>query len=114
MNNLFEPLNILIIGGVAGGATAAARARRVNANARITILEKGPAVSFANCGLPYHVVAKSLIERNCLSQRLNCFEIDFKLTFTRKPKHWRSTALPGQSLRSTIEQANRRRTHMIA
>ncbi len=55
MNNLFEPLNILIIGGVAGGATAAARARRVNANARITILEKGPAVSFANCGLPYHV-----------------------------------------------------------
>lgn len=50
-----KPLKIVIVGGVAGGATAAARARRANANAEITILEKGPAVSFANCGLPYHI-----------------------------------------------------------
>ncbi len=50
-----EKLRIVIVGGVAGGATAAARARRVNAQAEITILEKGPAVSFANCGLPYHL-----------------------------------------------------------
>lgn len=50
-----QRLRIVIIGGVAGGATAAARARRMNAGAEITILEKGPAVSFANCGLPYHV-----------------------------------------------------------
>ncbi|MCC6511883.1 MAG: FAD-dependent oxidoreductase [Pirellulaceae bacterium] len=50
-----EPLRIVIVGGVAGGATAAARARRCNATATITMLEKGPAVSFANCGLPYHV-----------------------------------------------------------
>ncbi len=50
-----ENLRIVIVGGVAGGATAAARARRVNAKAEITILEKGPAVSFANCGLPYHL-----------------------------------------------------------
>jgi NADPH-dependent 2,4-dienoyl-CoA reductase/sulfur reductase-like enzyme/rhodanese-related sulfurtransferase len=48
-------LRIVIVGGVAGGASAATRARRVDANAAITILEKGPAVSFANCGLPYHV-----------------------------------------------------------
>jgi NADPH-dependent 2,4-dienoyl-CoA reductase/sulfur reductase-like enzyme/rhodanese-related sulfurtransferase len=48
-------LRIVIIGGVAGGASAAARARRCNANAHITILEKGPVVSFANCGLPYHL-----------------------------------------------------------
>lgn len=48
-------LKIVIVGGVAGGATAAARARRCNANAQITILEKGPVVSFANCGLPYHI-----------------------------------------------------------
>lgn len=46
---------IVIIGGVAGGASAAARARRANASARITLIEKGPAVSFANCGLPYHL-----------------------------------------------------------
>ncbi len=50
-----QPLRIVIIGGVAGGASAAARARRVNARAKITIIERGPSVSFANCGLPYHV-----------------------------------------------------------
>ncbi len=44
---------ILIIGGVAGGATAAARARRVDESAEITIVERGPYVSYANCGLPY-------------------------------------------------------------
>ncbi len=48
-------MNLLIIGGVAGGATAAARARRLNPDARITVLETGPDVSFANCGLPYHI-----------------------------------------------------------
>jgi len=50
-----EEQKIVVVGGVAGGATAAARARRVNAQAEITILEKGSAVSFANCGLPYHL-----------------------------------------------------------
>jgi NADPH-dependent 2,4-dienoyl-CoA reductase/sulfur reductase-like enzyme/rhodanese-related sulfurtransferase len=44
---------VLIIGGVAGGATAAARARRISESAEITIVERGPYVSFANCGLPY-------------------------------------------------------------
>jgi NADPH-dependent 2,4-dienoyl-CoA reductase/sulfur reductase-like enzyme/rhodanese-related sulfurtransferase len=46
---------IVIIGGVAGGASAAARARRLSEDATITLIEKGPFVSFANCGLPYHV-----------------------------------------------------------
>jgi NADPH-dependent 2,4-dienoyl-CoA reductase/sulfur reductase-like enzyme/rhodanese-related sulfurtransferase len=46
---------IVIIGGVAGGASAAAKARRTNESAEITIFEKGPYVSFANCGLPYYV-----------------------------------------------------------
>ncbi len=44
---------LLIIGGVAGGATAAARARRVDEDAEITLLERGPYLSYANCGLPY-------------------------------------------------------------
>lgn len=48
-------MNILIIGGVAGGASAAARARRLSESACITIIERGPDVSFANCGLPYHI-----------------------------------------------------------
>lgn len=46
---------IVIIGGVAGGASAAARARRHSESANIIMLERGPDVSFANCGLPYHI-----------------------------------------------------------
>ncbi len=44
---------LVIVGGVAGGATAAARARRISETADITLLERGPYVSYANCGLPY-------------------------------------------------------------
>jgi NADPH-dependent 2,4-dienoyl-CoA reductase/sulfur reductase-like enzyme len=50
-----QPETIAIIGGVAGGASAAARARRHSETARIIVLERGPDVSFANCGLPYHI-----------------------------------------------------------
>ncbi|MDD4349482.1 MAG: FAD-dependent oxidoreductase [Opitutales bacterium] len=46
---------IVIVGAVAGGASAAARARRLNEHASVTLFEKGPDVSFANCGLPYHI-----------------------------------------------------------
>ncbi|MNM18604.1 Coenzyme A disulfide reductase [compost metagenome] len=46
---------ILIVGGVAGGASAAARARRVSEEAEIVMFERGEFVSFANCGLPYHI-----------------------------------------------------------
>ncbi len=46
---------IVIIGGVAGGASAAARARRLSESAEIILLERGPHISFANCGLPYHI-----------------------------------------------------------
>ena len=45
----------LIIGGVAGGATAAARIRRIDEQAEIVLLEKGPHISYANCGLPYYI-----------------------------------------------------------
>lgn len=46
---------LLVIGGVAAGASCAARARRLNENAHIVVIERGPDVSFANCGLPYFV-----------------------------------------------------------
>ena len=46
---------IIVIGGVAAGASAAAKARRNNENLEIVIYEKGPYVSFANCGLPYYI-----------------------------------------------------------
>lgn len=46
---------ILIIGGVAAGATAAAKVRRISSEVQITMLEAGPDISFANCGLPYYI-----------------------------------------------------------
>ena len=48
-------MKLLIVGGVAGGASAAARARRLSEDAEIVLFERGPEVSFANCGLPYYV-----------------------------------------------------------
>lgn len=45
----------IIIGGVAGGATAAARIRRADEKAEIILVEKGPHISYANCGLPYYI-----------------------------------------------------------
>ena len=50
-------MRILIVGGVAGGASAAARARRLSEDAEIIIFERGEHVSFANCGLPYYIGA---------------------------------------------------------
>ena len=48
-------MKAIIIGGVAGGATAAARLRRNSEEAGIVLVERGPYISFANCGLPYHI-----------------------------------------------------------
>lgn len=48
-------MKLVIVGGVAGGASAAARARRLSETAEIVLFERGPDVSFANCGLPYYV-----------------------------------------------------------
>ena len=48
-------MKVIIVGGVAGGMSAATRLRRLMEDAEITIFEKGPFVSFANCGLPYYV-----------------------------------------------------------
>lgn len=50
-----QPKRIVIIGGVAGGASAATRARRLSEEAEIVVLERGPSVSFANCGMPYYI-----------------------------------------------------------
>jgi NADPH-dependent 2,4-dienoyl-CoA reductase/sulfur reductase-like enzyme/rhodanese-related sulfurtransferase len=48
-------MRLLIVGGVAGGASAATRARRLSESAEIIVFERGPDVSFANCGLPYYI-----------------------------------------------------------
>jgi NADPH-dependent 2,4-dienoyl-CoA reductase/sulfur reductase-like enzyme len=46
---------VVIVGGVAGGASAAARLRRLDEQAEIIMLERGDYISYANCGLPYYI-----------------------------------------------------------
>jgi NADPH-dependent 2,4-dienoyl-CoA reductase/sulfur reductase-like enzyme len=55
MNTTTQPLRVVIVGGVAAGASCAARLRRLSESAHITLIERGPDVSFANCGLPYYI-----------------------------------------------------------
>lgn len=76
-------MKYLIIGGVAGGATAAARLRRLDENAEIVIFEKGKYVSFSNCGLPYYVGKKIPKLENLLlmtpEEFLNSYNIDVRV-----------------------------------
>ena len=58
MKTATQPNRIIIVGGVAGGASAAAKARRVDENAEIHVFERGPFISFANCGLPYYIAGE--------------------------------------------------------
>ena len=53
-----SPKKIIVVGGVAGGASAAAKARRVDEQAEIHVFERGPYISFANCGLPYFIAGE--------------------------------------------------------
>ncbi len=53
-----KPRRIVIVGGVAGGASAAAKARRADENAEIDVFERGPYISFASCGLPYFIAGE--------------------------------------------------------
>ncbi len=74
---------IVIVGGVAGGASAAARARRLSESAEIVLFERGPYVSFANCGLPYHIGGE-IEERDALLLQtpdsfLNRFNVDVRV-----------------------------------
>ena len=65
---------ILIIGGVAAGATAAAKARRTDEFAEIIMIEKGPYISFANCGLPYYVGGDIKTKEEILLQHPESFK----------------------------------------
>lgn len=62
------PRRLVIVGGVAGGASAAARARRLSEDAGIVVFERGPHVSFANCGLPYFVGGEIVEQDDLLLQ----------------------------------------------
>jgi NADPH-dependent 2,4-dienoyl-CoA reductase/sulfur reductase-like enzyme/rhodanese-related sulfurtransferase len=70
---------VIILGGVAGGASAAARLRRLNENIQIIIVERGPYVSFANCGLPYYVGQTIKERKSLLVQTEQLLETRFNL-----------------------------------
>jgi len=78
-----KPKRILIVGGVAGGASCAARARRLSETAEIIMFDRGEYVSFANCGLPYYVGNVIKKEENLLMATpelfLERFEIEVRL-----------------------------------
>ncbi|MGP6139292.1 MULTISPECIES: FAD-dependent oxidoreductase [unclassified Jeotgalibaca] len=70
---------ILIIGGVAGGATAATRLRRLNEEDEIILFEKGEYISFANCGLPYHIGGTIKERESLLLQTVEGMEQQYAL-----------------------------------
>ena len=81
-------MKAIIIGGVAGGATAAARLRRNSEAAQIVLVERGPYISFANCGLPFHVSGE-IAERSSLLVQTpeslkSRFELDVRPETDRK------------------------------
>ncbi len=79
MNPVSKPNRLVIIGGVAGGASAAARARRLSEECEIILLERGPHVSFANCGLPYFVGGEIPEEEDLLVQTPESLRSRFRL-----------------------------------
>jgi NADPH-dependent 2,4-dienoyl-CoA reductase/sulfur reductase-like enzyme len=72
-------MKVIIIGGVAGGASCAARLRRLDEKAEILVVERGPYVSFANCGLPYHVSGVIPKESSLLVANEQYFRANFAI-----------------------------------
>ncbi len=72
-------MKVIIVGGVAGGASCAARLRRLDEQAEILMVERGPYVSYANCGLPYHVGGKIEQESSLLVATENTFREQFAI-----------------------------------
>jgi len=70
-------MKVIIVGGVAGGASCAARLRRLDEHAEILLVERGPYVSFANCGLPYHIGGVIAEEESLLVANENVFRRQF-------------------------------------
>ena len=83
MRDEYTMEKVIIVGGVAGGASAAARLRRLREDLEITVFERGPFVSFANCGLPYYIgqVIKEERRLKLMTPKrfLDRFNIDIKI-----------------------------------
>ena len=72
-------MKVIIVGGVAGGASCAARLRRLDEKAEILLVERGPYVSYANCGLPYHVGGSIENEADLLVATEQMFKVIFAM-----------------------------------
>lgn len=72
-------MKVIIVGGVAGGASCAARLRRMDEKAEILMVERGPYVSYANCGLPYHVGGSIEHESSLLVATEKTFRVQFAI-----------------------------------
>ncbi len=72
-------MKVIIVGGVAGGASCAARLRRLDETAEIIMVERGPYVSYANCGLPYHIGGVIEKESSLLVASENTFRNQFAI-----------------------------------
>lgn len=75
---------VLIVGGVAGGASCAARLRRLDESVEILMFDRGPYVSFANCGLPYYVGNVIADESRLLVASREMFHERFNITSVRQ------------------------------
>jgi len=104
------PVRILIVGGVAGGASAATRARRMNEQAEIILFEKDDDVSFANCGLPYYIGqeiqdrSKLLVATPELFKRRFRIEVRTRSEVTRIDRAAKSITVLNRDLGETHEQ----------
>lgn len=87
-------MKIIIVGGVAGGMSAATRLRRLKEDAEIIIFEKGPFVSFANCGLPYYVSGEIANREDLLVQTPESLKARFRLDV--RPFHEVTAISPDQ------------------
>lgn len=74
-----ESKKVVVVGGVAGGMSFATRYRRLNQNDEIVVVDKGPYVSFANCGLPYHISGEILERDQLLVAKKDMLESRFQL-----------------------------------
>ena len=83
-------MKVVIVGGVAGGASCAARLRRLDEKAEILMVERGPYVSYANCGLPYHISGVIPKESSLLVANEQFFRGFFASTCARAARPSRS------------------------
>ena len=102
-------MKVVIVGGVAGGASAAARARRLSEEAEIVMFERGPDVSFANCGLPYYIGGE-IAERDKLlivtPQRLReRYKLDVRTSTNVESIDWRAKTVTVRDLATGVVSA---------